>query len=702
MALKGINPFEEHADKIVLGVFGLLAAGIFVWQFATPLTVQTGGGDPTTPRSAAESIRQQASSAEAEMNSAAMPAELPPVPNLVAQFDRAAQGDPEPIVVAELFPGAAGMTTVPDEFDPGMIPGGTAELPTLMVVDPPAPQDTITNVFGGTVDPLAVFDSSVLAAAVGPEQPFDLFVPTIEASFPVGEFVAELRGERTEVELAEGAERIPARMWEGRMEFIGLELERERWDAGQGAWVERELVASLQQEESLLARARATDFVAADFGALLNDERTNRQAIRRPSFMPILSPNCWLWPGLVEDLVLDPEVVEERDRLLRDIRTQEREIERLNSLLNPEVEDEGAWLIPNLDGGPFEGMPVPGSAWPVIPPSVLAQGGGGGGPRPDRPDPGDADERRRERLQQQLDAAQRRMDEAIVRLAELGFDRMGNPLTNPCNQTIEEPLGSLSLSDVEVITVWRHDYTAQRGAVYRYRLRAFVTNPLFGNARSLNEEQRPLAEQLLLESEWSAWSEPVRVPGEVTYFATAARSGSAIGGLGANNARRAGAGTLELYRFLYGYWRQIEATAESGQRIAGTGTLATELPIFQFEGEGEDRVLAEETETLPEEFVGSLDLFLVDAPPETGAAELLVATADGRLMIQRASDTGERLDALRESSRVAEAAVIRRPGQTGMPTPDAPMPLPDIPDGGGGTPPGGGGTPPGGGGTPPR
>ncbi|TVQ79807.1 MAG: hypothetical protein EA380_03965 [Phycisphaeraceae bacterium] len=701
MGLKGINPFEEHADKIALGVFGLLAAGIFVWQFATPLTVQMTGGNPTTPRSAADSIRTQSSSAEAEMNSPAMPAELPPVPDLVARFDRAVAGEAQPVALVGLFPGVAG-TTVPGGFDPEQ-PTGVGDPPTLVLAEPPAPRDLITNVFGGAVDPLEVFRISELAAAVGTEQPFDLFVPTVQASFPVGEFVAELRGERTDVELADGSELVPSRMWEGRTELIGLELERERWDPTSRAWVDRQIIAPLRGSESLLARAQSADFVAGDFGALLNDERTNRQQVRRPGFVPILSPNCWLWPELVRSLVPSPAVMEERDRLIRDIRAQEREITRLNNLLNPGTGGDGAWLIPNLDGGPFEGMPTPGSAWPQVPPTVLAQGGGGGGPRPERPDTGDADERRRERLQQQIETAQRRIDTAVERLAEMGFDRLGTPLTDPCAQTIDEPLGSLSLRDVESFTVWAHDYSAQRGTVYRYRLRAFVTNPLFGNARSLNEEQRPLAEQLLLESTWSSWSEPVQVPGEVSFFATAARSGAAIGGLGPTNARRAGAGSFELYRFIYGYWRRIEATTESGQRIAGTGTHQTELPIFRFEGSGSDRRLLAEFDTMPEQFRGSLELFLIDAPPETGAAELLLATADGQLMVQRARESGIRLDALRESARIGETAEIRRPGQQGEPIPGGgPTPMPDdAPPGGGGAPPGGGGTPPGGGGSPP-
>lgn len=700
MGLKGINPFEENADKIALGVCCLLAAGIFVWQFATPLTVQTSGGSPTTPGAAANAIQSQASSASAEMNNPTVPPDLPAVPNLAARFDEALAGSDQPITVAGLYP-HSGTTALPGEIDLTQ-PVGPGEVPMLAVVDPPAPEGLLAHVFGGSVDPLEVFRVSSLESLVPDEQPYDLFVPTVEAQFPVGQFVAALRQDGEEAALPEGTQPIPSRLWEGRTELIGVELERERWDAAKGEWTDRTVIEPLDPNASLLIRAQAEGFAPAEFGKLLQDELTHREGIRRPHFLPILSPECWMWPTLATSQSPSPAQIEERDRLLREIQSMEREIARLNNLLNPGT----SWLNPGIgqpgyDLWPLDGMPMPAADWPLVPPTVLAQGGGGGGgPRPDPgPDPS-IEQRRRERIQQQIETAQRRLDNALAKLQDLGFDRSGNPVSNPCSVTISEPAGSLTLPDIESFTVWSHDFTAQRGGLYRYRMRVHVTNPLYGNARLLNDAQKPLAEQVLLASDWSQWTQPVRVPAEAAVFATASRSGSAIGGVGGTGARRAGGGSFNFFKFVYGYWRQLEGSVESGDRIAVTGSLGRELPIFQFEGTGTNRRLLEGNELMPETMEIATALYLVDVPVEAGASEILVATADGRLLLYRAHEGGKVLEAFRESSRVGLNTPIRRPGESGG---NWPGPTPPPTPGGGSPPPGGGGGGgiPGGGGLPP-
>ena len=51
MKLKGINQFEQHVEKIVLGVAVLGAAGIGAWMFlGAPTVKMSGTTSPASPR----------------------------------------------------------------------------------------------------------------------------------------------------------------------------------------------------------------------------------------------------------------------------------------------------------------------------------------------------------------------------------------------------------------------------------------------------------------------------------------------------------------------------------------------------------------------------------------------------------------------------------------------------------------------------
>lgn len=109
------------------------------------------------------------------------------------------------------------------------------------------------------------------------------------------------------------------------------------------------------------------------------------------------------------------------------------------------------------------------------------------------------------------------------------------------------------------ILVWAHDLDAEPGKTYRYRSQIRVYNPFFTRARQLVKEQVKLADQVVLESAASDWSNPVEMAPPVEFFLVRANPGE--GPLGLGSAR------VEVYRLFDGKWRLEEFTVAPGDRI---------------------------------------------------------------------------------------------------------------------------------------
>jgi len=137
----------------------------------------------------------------------------------------------------------------------------------------------------------------------------------------------------------------------------------------------------------------------------------------------------------------------------------------------------------------------------------------------------------------------------------------------------ESPGPLLSVEDYQV---WTHDLTAEPGAMYRYRIRYGVNNPLYGRERSLGSDEASLvslSKQPLVMSPWSAWSEPVPVGGTEYYYVRSARDRGLLG-------QGTASATVEVYKMFYGYYRRHTVTAEPGMAVEAAFTLPEDLPRF--------------------------------------------------------------------------------------------------------------------------
>lgn len=115
------------------------------------------------------------------------------------------------------------------------------------------------------------------------------------------------------------------------------------------------------------------------------------------------------------------------------------------------------------------------------------------------------------------------------------------------------------LAGDDPIQLWAHDIDLRPGATYRYRFILRVYNPFFARKRQLVEEQGHLADQLVIDSVVSDWTDPIEVTPQVAFFVTRATPGD--GPLGLGSAQ------IEVFRLHEGRWRREVFAVSPGDRI---------------------------------------------------------------------------------------------------------------------------------------
>ena len=105
MKLKGINPFEQHVEKLVLGLVSVVFLGVLAMQFLySPNQVDIGGGKRVPPQNIYVELGREADQLLGQIED---PDPQPPemeVPQLAAEFDAKLNGSTmvEPRRVAAL------------------------------------------------------------------------------------------------------------------------------------------------------------------------------------------------------------------------------------------------------------------------------------------------------------------------------------------------------------------------------------------------------------------------------------------------------------------------------------------------------------------------------------------------------------------------------------------------------------------------
>ncbi len=550
MKLKGINPIEQHVEKIVLAGASAACLLVVAMQFTTqPNLVQPDAkGRKLPPAKAFEPAKNAADLLKNQLTATPAPPESPKL-TLLEDFKA---GSERPLLESDVRVALG----EPAKIGGGVIaPAADGRYAEVVV---PTPAKPVAAVFEGALDPSTIVQYPELKAneLVPAAQPYDKASVSVEATFSGTQLRAalELDPDGPSGELRP----IPIQWWRDGVEVLGVQVERSQSKAG-GEWSEPVAIGALPGRVDLLGEIAASKRVTVSLlRSAVEQARVSPDAVLRPDYFPYLVGEPWIPPS---DAVRRQELDERRAKIDR-INEQIAEIEVRLASLESELASAPTSLAPSQpppDGGGGGGGGKGGAAV-----------GGGGGREPSRPSTGpDTKRLTKAQVQRQIDSAKRDRDSKQSELVAMGVE----PTDPTGTQTTRGPQIAPTLLETPDLKVWGHDITVARGETYRYRVRVLINNPAFGNALSLPENQRAMAESPTLASGWTEWTPPVTLDPMRTYFVTSASVSDAIGGMRAS---------ASIFEFYYGYWRVGSASLTPGDPLEAKLRLpAPELmPIF--------------------------------------------------------------------------------------------------------------------------
>lgn len=565
MRLKGISVFEQHIEKIVLAVMVAVLLGVVSMQFLYQPNMVDAGGRKVPPQAVFGELRKEVDRLRAEVNNGD-PA-LPEVttPDLREQYQRAIRqqgGVPEELDIA---------------FGPAPRIGGAIDLGPvsdgpIMAMTVPAPIKPLGNAQWISVDPYTLEANPDLASYLPPEQPYDMPGVTVSAAID-GRALQDLLRD------GDGAHRpIPSSWVRGGLAVLAVEAERQMKKID-GTWGPSQRVEQVPGAFELLSAAESARTLSpVELREVVLRAEQSADQIARPAYLPAIAGPEWL----------EPEKATARDEQLANMSEVDVLRHRRSRVLD-RIEQNRK----RLDQRPDDTQP---SRERSGNPEFVPGGGKGGGPiRPGDPGgdqrAGDRDQQREERRRQQilntiagLEAEVKTIEK---QLADKGFPvSTDDRLSTPAETGTQDPLLNRGLLGTENFKIWAHDIAVEPGAVYRYRLRVKVNNPIYGKERLLDAnagDNLDLAKQPYAYSQWSAWTGEVMVGKETYLFLTggneAKPAGDALATLGGGGAKVA----AEVYHMYYGHYRRGSATLTPGDSVYTDVRLPERLYLFDTE-----------------------------------------------------------------------------------------------------------------------
>ncbi|MCL4222164.1 MAG: hypothetical protein KJZ65_12435 [Phycisphaerales bacterium] len=564
MRLKGISVFEQHIEKIVLAVMVVVLLGVVSMQFLYQPNMIDVGGRKVPPQAVFGELRKEVDRLRAEVNNGDPALPQVATPDLRAQYQRAISqrgGVPEELDIA-----FGPVPRVGGAIDLGPVSNGP-----IMAMTVPAPGDVRGNAQWISVDPYVLEDNPDLASYLPPEQPYDMPGVTVSARIN-GRALQDLLRD------GDGTHRpIPSSWVRGGLAVLGVEAERQRQNVD-GTWGAREPVEQVPGAFELLTAAEAARTLnPVELREVVLRAEQSADQVARPGYLPAIAGPEWMEPEKAaardEQLAKMSEVDLLRHRRLRVLDRIEQNRKR-------------------LDQRPDDAQPTRDRSNEFVP----APGGGKGGGLPGQPqrDPG-ADQRAKERDQQREERRRKQILDAIAaletevkdiekQLADKGFPvSKEDRLATPAETGSPDPLLNRGLLGNENFKVWVHDIAVEPGAVYRYRLRVKVNNPIYGKERLLDAaagDNLELAKQPYAYSAWSDWTSDVMVGKQTYLFLTggneAKPAGDALATLGGGGAKV----SAEVYHMYYGHYRRGSTTLTPGDSVYTEVRLPDRLYLF--------------------------------------------------------------------------------------------------------------------------
>lgn len=533
MKLKGINPIEQHVEKIVVVLAGIVLLAVIAQQFLTnPNEVKIGSDTVSAPR-AYEPVKRAATALKSKLD-----ASTPPLPDGFDSAGKDMKSEFEKLVKGSISP----RKSLP-ALGPAVALGATKVTVTdamFAEITMPQPAPAVAAAFWSTVSPDETAAYPELAALLPKEQPFDHPFVSVESTIDIKSFVESLQ---SDPDGAGPLEAMPQGWWREGIEAITVEAEREQMNSD-GSWGKGVVLPAMLGRHLFVVGWNETVKTNGDMQSELRGAREQASEILRPAFYKTLGAQDWVPPSAAATRTkvgADPGVIAakqaELEKVRADLKTRRDELEKI-----PKDEPRK----PEPPKTPEK--PAPGRA-----PTPK--------PAPTTPPVNNTAERTRlTNIINRLESRERLLSEEIGRIAP--------QTTGDAAPVGGAPAPITGLLSQDSVTFWMHDATAQPGERYRYRLRLGVNNPLFGRGMNLKEEQQSLAASSIIKSPWSEWSNPVDVDRAEYFFVTSATPDNDLG------AARA---SVELYKFYFGHYRKQTTGMNIGDPLSGSINLPKNL-----------------------------------------------------------------------------------------------------------------------------
>jgi hypothetical protein len=551
MAVRGINPFERHVEKIFLALAAAGLTGVVAWQVAGGGNTVEVNREQVPADKAYERIREKAETLSKQMreSSPSTPERLKHTTDPLGEYQKRMQSPVSPS--ADLTYAPPGLPLGKNIGTPSGPGGGQFVPPVLAGVAKP-----IAHPFMSTINTEEVTANADLAKYLPSSGPLDKAAVSVETTIDPKAIRAALEQDPD----GAGPAQPLLRAWWAGTEIVEVELVRQELKPD-GSWGNEQATPVLPGRKNFSQElhdpkidSQTLAQVAYD-ASIAMDELLRPEWYRRAVLGGMVVGDEWVAPKQAQANPNAPlnDAKGRFAKQLADLKQQLTQAEKAlaNAKNKPAPKPSGG------GGGGMRGPKGPGGG-----------GGGGGGGGTPKADPND---QLIKDLERKIEELKRLITEKEKQVADLG-GKVDNSANKP---VIKDADLSTLLSSTEPITVWHHDIDAVRGATYRYDVRVKVNNPLFNRGSQLKDEQRDAAKSPTVTVASAGWTDPVHVDDEVYSFFTSANQPA----VGMSGGTGLGTAQATLFYFTWGYWRSANVPMEPGDGMVARWTVPDETKI---------------------------------------------------------------------------------------------------------------------------
>jgi hypothetical protein len=522
MVKKGGNFLEEHVEKIVLAVVGLVC----IWLFITYVLMSPNYVPYDNKKFSAGGIdnyiSEQAEVLEDKLNRKSQ-LKQPYKPRL---------GDFEALMDSAIT-GVDVSIYIPSPPDlKGIENPGKYHIPLIGQVNDVGVEHIRAVAYVPTEE--IGEENSYEEAA---HEPNDIDFITVEAKFDVAGLYKRFResfaGENIPEDWRDPCLAIPV--------FAAVQLQRQEL-LSDGSWGNWNIVPRAKIDHRKKMFEIIEDVAELPAGGIkvrllqFDDQQVKADLLQPESYQIASAKEEWFPPSLHKEYVeFQREVDTKEKREAQAAKKEEREEERSSERRGRTTRTR------SRQGGMGMGSPFGGGGGGGGPPGY---GGGGGGP-------GGVSSRRRTTTSRRRTDRDRKGDKERQKKS-----KEATKTTTDIYQKLKEILitreKDIAKMD-EPLTFWAHDDTVEPESSYRYKIRLGVYNPIAGT-NQFNEQDKSLRNKAILWTGFSETTETVDIPGRLYFFPREIQEAS-------------GTVTVQVCRYVLGYWYTKDFTVKQGEVV---------------------------------------------------------------------------------------------------------------------------------------